>query len=395
MQVAYDQLSLGQQLLARQGEHAGAVRSYIGANCSISSDMGYLLVALAPLASLSVVLGQQAATAVGSLCTAGSAAAQASLTGYIEADNAAQQDFVAISSSVGGIGSSFSAPSLGGAESQAGGDYGSGSDWIFGKAEELGRGARELVDGTLDTAGDRLEGWTGGSAGVSERSDPSSYLVTPDAGGNFVQDLRWSAGLILGGLDWVAEFFIGFSVLEEAIFKPFGGDWEAMNRASVAWSHSGRAFMEMSSNISALPEQMSSWQGEAADAFRAAMAALSGAVVGVSYAFDYVSGLVANVELVSKMACSAIAMIMGFIASNLMILAAEAAVPVIGWAAAAAHVVVIVGYVVSALKIIYTLIDAILAAIEDFIAAKEKLVQVIFVVEDIVEYSAKSALGAR
>jgi hypothetical protein len=291
--------------------------------------------------------------------------------------------------------SSFSAPSLGSAESRAESDYGSGSDWIFGKAGDLGRSGRELVDGTLNTAGKRISGWTGGSAGVVERSDPSSYLVAPDAGGNFVQDLRWSAGLILGGLDWVAEFFVGFSVLEEAIFKPFGGDWEAMEKASVAWSHSGRAFMEMGSNLSALPEQMSSWQGEAADAFRAAMAALSGAVVGVSYAFDYASGLVANVGLVSKMACTAIATIMGFIASNLMILAAEAAVPVIGWATAAAHVVVIVGYVVSAMKIIYTLIDAILDAIEDFIGAKEKLVQAIFVVEDIVEYSTKSAIGAR
>ena len=75
-------------------------------------------------------------------------------------------------------------------------------------------------------------------------------------------------------------------------------------------------------------------------------------------------------------------------------IAAEAAVPVIGWAAAAAHIVVVTGYVITAVKGVYALINLILDAIEAFIESKEKLIQAIFVLEDIVEYSAKASVRA-
>ena len=399
MQIAYEQLALTQQLLQRQDEHAQAIRTYVTSNCNITADLGYLLAALAPLAALSVTLGDQAAAALGKLTVAGANAAGATLDSYVEADRAAHDSFTAIAGEIGGSSEPFadprdSPPLLSCASGGPGAGYGEGREWIFGHAYDGIGQAGDVIGNTIDTATDRVNGWTAGSGGVAERTNPSGFLVAPDPGGAWVQDLRWSAGIILGGLDWVAEQFIGFSVLEESVFKPFGGDWEALNKASIAWGHSGRALMEMSSNLSALPDQVDSWEGEASEMFRAAVAALAAATVGLSYAFDYVGGLVGNVATVSKLVCTAIGVTLGFISTNLLVIAAEAAVPVIGWAAAAAHIVVVTGYVITAVKGVYELINLILDAIEAFIESKEKLIQAIFVLEDIVEYSAKASVRA-
>ena len=57
------------------------------------------------------------------------------------------------------------------------------------------------------------EGWAAGSSSVSERSDVSSYLVTPVSMTSEMDSLRWSAGPLLGGIDWIVEKLCGFSVL--------------------------------------------------------------------------------------------------------------------------------------------------------------------------------------
>lgn len=397
--VDYEQLMLTEQLLARQSAHAKAIGDYVGANCDISGHLGNgLLNVLAPMSTGVVYLGTQAAGVVATLTDAGGNSARASLDTYVAADKLAYERFAALMARLGNTTAPFAdprdaPPSLGAAQSNAGAGYGDGSSNIFGKAGEIGESAAELITGTLTSAQDRVGGWTGAGGGVVERSDPSSYLVTPDLNENFAQDLRWSAGIILGGLDWIAEFFLGFSVLEETVFKPFGGDWEHIKKSSVAWSHAGQACMELSSNLSGLPEQTESWEGDAADAFRAAMAALAGAVLGLSYAADYVSGLVGQVGLVSTLACSAIGAILGFIANNLLALAVEAALPVAGWAAMVVHAITIIPMVISGIRMIYQLIDAILDAIASFIEGKEKVVQSVLALEDIVEYSVKRVLA--
>ena len=58
---------------------------------------------------------------------------------------------------------------------------------------------------------------------VSESVDASSYLVTPVASANVMQDLRWSAGLLLGSVDWVFEQLAGYSMLEELTSKAVRG----------------------------------------------------------------------------------------------------------------------------------------------------------------------------
>lgn len=400
VKVDYGQLMLTEQLLRRQTEHSTAIGNYITANCDISGHLGNgLLNVLAPISTGVVYLGGQAAGVVGTLSGVAADATRATLDTYVDADEQAHERFAQLMSRLGTSTAPYvdprdNPPTLGAAQSNAGAGYGDGSSNIFGKAAEIGESAADLVTGTVDSAGDRIGGWTGGgSAGVVERSDPSSYLVTPDLNENFAQDLRWSAGIILGGLDWIAEFFLGYSVLEEGVMKPFGGDWEYIKKASVAWSNTGQACMELSSNFSGLPEQTVSWEGQAGDEFRAAMAALAGAVLGLSYACDYVSGLVGQVGLVSTLACSAIGGILGFIANNLLALAVEAALPVVGWASMIVHAITIIPMVISGVRMIYQLIDAILDAIQDFLAGKEKVVQSVLALEDIVEYSVKRVLA--
>ena len=87
---------------------------------------------------------------------------------------------------------------------------------------------------------------------MTELVDASSFLVAPQAPDNPVSDLRWSAGALLGSIDWVAEKFIGFSILDRCVFHPFAGDWQGIYKASEAWNHAGDAAQAMTRNHAGL-----------------------------------------------------------------------------------------------------------------------------------------------
>ena len=157
--------------------------------------------------------------------------------------------------------------------------------------------------------------------------------MSPQAPDNPVSDLRWSAGALLGSIDWVAEKFIGFSILDRCVFHPFAGDWQGIFKASEAWHHAGDAAQGMTRNhaglVACTPQ---TWQGLSGNSFRAAMTTIAGATYGLSAAYSYAGGLVKTLSTVTKLACSGIGQLLKMIADKLLKMAAEAAAPVIGWA---------------------------------------------------------------
>ncbi|WP_448630718.1 WXG100 family type VII secretion target [Cellulomonas soli] len=249
----------------------------------------------------------------------------------------------------------------------------------------------QLRDAATGLVGD-VRAWGGQAAAVQETSDPRTYLVTPNLGTNEVQELRWSAGVVLGGLDWLAEQLLGFSILEEVVFKPFAGDFQDIKRASIAWSNTSQAFTAVAENFAGLTSStMDGWKGEAGDAFRGAMVVASGAFVGVSQAALAVSGLAQNIAYVSQAACIGIGMLLKKMSEKLIRISIEAAVPVVGWAAAAVETTILIQDIISYVRLAYTIIEAIVDAIDSFLSGKTAVLQTLGVVEDLAEYAYRTA----
>jgi len=397
-EVDYGQLALTSQLLRRQGEvHAAAMKTYVRAECSLSSgDMGAILRLFHPLNMVAVELGDRAFGLVGNLGTGAADAVEACRTAYIASDREGHEIFNTILGQLGAGSVPFanpggSTPTLGAAGSGADSSYGAGEPSAFAQVAGLPGEAGGVV-GDLYNGGVALgEGWRSGSSSVSERSDASSYLVAPVSMTSEMDSLRWSAGPLLGGIDWVFEKLFGYSLLEDVIMKPLAGNWEEIDKASIGWGHLGKALTEMGSNYTGLPGMTMSWKGETAELFRAAMAAMGAAIAGLSYATDYVSGLVGTVATASRLAAAGIGAALKAISVKLLRMAAEAAVPVVGWVAMVAEAGILITEIFTWVKRIYTLINLIVDAISDFISARGKLVDAAFIVEDLAEYVVRGA----
>ncbi len=400
--VNYEQLSQAEELLARQAEHSEAVRAYIQTHCRLQqSDFGLLLQVLFPVNELVVHIADQGLRRMEDLYKWTSHTMGTTVDGYVESDRIAYERSSALLKQLGVSTAPFVDPRgsvgrLGDATGSASTSYGQDpSHWhptvnVITSTLNVGGAGGELVTGTVGTAVSRVHNWNS-RGGVEERTDPQSYLVNPQHNVSFIQDLRWSAGVALGSIDWVAEQFLGVSVLEEYVFKPFGGDWEAMDRGSIAWSHCDKALTEAASNFTGLPGQLDEWTGRASAEFLGAMTVVGAATMGVAYAFGYASDLLDKVRLVAKLACGAIGALLKKISHKLMRIAIESAVPVAGWIVAAAEIALAVDDVIKWVRRILTLIEMILDAITEFIEAKEKIVEAFFAVEDLVSAGVRKA----
>jgi hypothetical protein len=398
VKVDYNELMLAQQLVERQGAvHATAMTEYVGISCRLQPlDLGLILMQLYPLVEVSVQIGTRVFEGASNLANSGAEALSATIDDYVESDREEAAAFSLIAARLGMTTEPFKdprhdAPSLGPAQSSAPSDWGDAEPWIFGQAADEGSDLGQYIRDTAGRAGDRVDHVLNGG-GVVERSNPSSYLTAPHPQKSEIESLRWSAGPLLGGVDWIFEQFFHFSLLEDVIMKPFAGNWEAIEGVSIAWTNLGRASFEMAGNFSGLPSQCTVWSGEASERFRASSLVMAGALTGVSAACDYVSGLVSIIVAVSKAAASAIGFALNMLVKHLLTLAAEAAVPVIGWVAAAIEVGLIIIDIVNGLRLIYNIVDLIYDAIYSFIEAKERLVDSIFLIEDLIESLARTGV---
>lgn len=404
--VDYTQLSMAAELLDRQRDHSEKLKQYLDAQCRLeASSFGFLLQMLHPVNGLVVDTGKYGATLIGDASRWAGQNTRASLNSYLDADREAYAEANALLRQLGTGASPFPVspsdfPRLGGAASSADADYGTSHsakqldfDYILTAADSASDGA-DLVSHTVATTVDRLSHLTG-RGGVVERSDPSSYLVAPETKtDNFVEELRWNAGLILGSIDWVLDQILGYSVLEEYVLKPFGGDWQAIGRASAAWGHGGQNLMETAGNFSGLPGQTSGWVGDAANAYQLVMAAMSAATVALSYAYDAVSGMVDLVVTAARLACAAVASAIGLIETIVLLIIPQLTIPVAGWITATVTAMTQIRQVLMIVKGINMAINALMDAINEFIAAREKIAQAAFMAEDLVNSVVTRAVRA-
>lgn len=229
---------------------------------------------------------------------------------------------------------------------------------------------------------------------VAESLDPTSCLVPPtDTGADFAGDLRWQAGFLLGGVDWIAEQFIGYSIIAEVVIKPFAGDWNALERGQDAWLNAGRACEAVGANYLALPDQtVTLWTGEAGDAFRARIAELGAGFEEYAAGCTAMSEVTGALAELAKAVAEGIAFLLSFISDILTRLAVELAVPVLGWVAGAVDVALHVKPVIDKVDKAYKLIQSVIDAIETV----TEVVRILTLIANTIRVSAQTlAAGAR
>lgn len=396
--IKYDTLALSQQVLERQQGHAQKIASYLPANADIGDSTGLLLSMFDPLSKVAVDLGAQAAQVLAQIEVATAGAVGDTAVDFADSDGKVGDAFSKIISRVDtfGPGSSYpdlGGPSLGTADGSAPGDYGGVESNVITKAQATG----ETLGGSISDARSLIDkvGQWGTPGKVTEVSAASSYLVPGQAPENFVQDLRWSAGMLLGSIDWVAEKFIGFSILDRCVFHPLAGDWQGIYRCSEAWGHSGDAVNAIGHNHAGLvANTAATWQGLSGNSFRVAMTTMTEACLGLSAVYAAAGGYVKTISTVCRLACTGIAAGLQLIANKLIKMAAEAATPVVGWIVGAVTAYGDIQDVVNKVRLIYTIIETVASAIQDFAEAKTGIMDKLSILEDLLQGAGTSVATA-
>ncbi len=394
--IDFTAMTHGAQLLERQADHGRAIEEYLRRETDLSGDLGLLLLALAPAAAAVRELGARGAQLSTLVSDSAAANLTQSIRDYVRADEDMHAQISRLLTRLGAPTVPWEDPTagigpLGPAQGGASADYGDQPDWVWERGTDLAdhldeqaRAAREAAEGVSD--------WFSPGTPVTEAEDASSYLVAPVPGENVVQDLRWGAGLALGGIDWVAEKLLGFSILEEVVYKPFAGDWQQISAASLAWGHGADAVRALGANFSALASTTGAWTGEAGQAFRATMAAVGAAHLGLSLGYGAVSGYVSTVATACRLACAGIGFLLNKLANLLIEIAIEATNPA-GWVVLVATAYDKINTVVRGVRLAYSLIDAITDAITEVIEGKIQLLEFVGALEDLAEWAARSAQG--
>ncbi len=111
----------------------------------------------------------------------------------------------------------------------------------------------------------------------------------------------------------------------------------------------------------------------------------------MAHAYDYAGGLVHTISTVCKLACVGIGSALNAIANILLKMAAEAATPVVGWVVGAVTAYDDINKVVRNVRLVYTIIETVASAIQDFVEAKTAVLDAVTVLEDLLEGTVESA----
>jgi uncharacterized protein YukE len=202
---------------------------------------------------------------------------------------------------------------------------------------------------------------------ISEVYDPQAGLVAPAGPAeNFADSLRWKAGPLLGGLDWLLEELTGWSAIAELV-EPIAGDWTGLEKGAQAWHHAADASSAVGANYAAAAQDVvAGWVGEAADAFSARAREIADTFT------QYADGCSAMGEVTSalldlcKATAESIAGILGFFGDYLTRALVEASIPIAGWVVGAIDGAISGSVLLVKFERGYRLIQKVLDAIENF-----------------------------
>lgn len=338
MDIDFTQLALGQQVLERQSGHADAIGQHLEQYARLNAgELGLILQLFQPISDGIVDAGVKVTEMSSRVFQMGDERMGQTISAYRSAEQTAHEAAATVAASLGASIPPYtpgSTPPLGSPQNSAPSRYGEPDGNVFNQAFWDGYSAAEWATGTADQVDGRIGDGLSGSRSVSEAVDVRSYLPRPHGEDPEIESIRWKAGPIIGGVDWVFEKLVGYSLLEE-VTKPFVGDWERMREAQFAWIHAGDAMGAIGQNSMALLPPMATWTGKGSEAFSAAAALMSQAHTAVAGPAGTIATSIKVLIMLCKEAVGFILKKLEDLAKKLGRIAAKAAVPVIGWAAAA------------------------------------------------------------
>lgn len=400
LSVEYADLSLAQQVLERQSsQHLANMRSFLkqwGDYSDGGEGAGLLMMAFNPVNQEVVRIGDEV---LGLLEDAHGGAADhmgQTLESYANADQQIHAALASVTEMLGGSALPFndprsSLPTLGAAERHASSFYGGAEPNIAGRIAQGAMGLDQYMSDFPDRLTTRADKALSGNRSISESQDASSYLVTPEAPESEMKNLRWSAGVVIGGVDWFIEKLTGVSVLNDIIFKYTVGDWRVLDRAKTAWSEIGDALVAVGQNDSEILPALSEWTGKGSEAANAFITALAGATTALNGAASTVSGIIKNVSRVVKEAAKVIGKQLKHLQDKCLRMIAESSVPVAGWIVAAGEAVAAAQELYDTIKKIYRIINFILTAIENMAQAQAQIIEIRYTISNIAEAAARGA----
>lgn len=360
MDIDFENLALAQQVLDRQRRHAEAASDHLERYARLdAAEMGLILQLLHPINEAIVDGGQQVLGLSAQVYGAAAGRMGETRSVYLDAETTAAAAAERAAAAFGVDLPTFRPPVeplLGAAAQGAPERYGEPDGDLFTQAFWDGYSAAGWVDGAVGQVVGRAVDVSGATRQVTEQVAAQEFLVTPHADDPEIESIRWKAGLVLGGVDWVFEQLFGYSLLEE-VSKPFSGNWVRMREASMAWTHVGDTVAAVATNTTGLVPPMATWTGRGSEAFLVASSAVGMAHESLSSVPGTVAGMLKGLVLLSKEIAKLIMSLLRRISERLMRMAVEAAVPVAGWVAAGVEAAVMVQEIVDDVLTVYKWIN--------------------------------------
>ena len=368
LSVEYADMFLAKAVLERQCKHTQEIRSFLRQWCDFFSEKenaGLLLMALYPINKMIVDAGDNVLGLIEDAHRGTADHMGQTIDAYISADQHIHAALAAATQALGGSPSPFSMPKrpeLGPAERSASGWYGGADHDRFTQNLE---GLAELAEYSIRQTyylGKRTGRAFSSDRSIVEAQDASSYLVKPEAPDSPLEDLRWKAGLIIGSVDW-----------------------RAVQCASIAWGEIGDALIAVGENDSEILPALSEWTGKGSEAANAFIAALAGATTLLHSAAGTASTVLSLISLGTKVLAGLITDLLLDIETTCLGLLTAGTIPVAGWIAASAELVVALDEIYGAISKLYMAYNTIFDLIESAIRAQGQLNEIRLTIANIVE----------
>ncbi|MDR0627692.1 MAG: WXG100 family type VII secretion target [Bifidobacteriaceae bacterium] len=169
-------------------------------------------------------------------------------------------------------------------------------------------------------------------------SDATAYLTDPAEGViDLEAQIEAQVGCFATCIDKVADMILGYSPLEEWVFKPFFGDWAALTTAGAAWRCSGQAVGAVISDLESLSSRVDGgWDGQSADAFKQQLAEYIESMQGYPDAAQEMAEMLDAAVECGQAAAECVIAAINLIIEVGMIILEELAIPLLGVPAATA-----------------------------------------------------------
>lgn len=379
-----------------KGVGSAAIKAYNVAKPGLAMAKGMLFVLFIPVNEGLVIIGQKT---MDLLITCHQGAADKlgdTVNAYAEADKLVHEALAALLQTVGISASPFEDPrenpaQLGEARTKAGSLYGGAQPRLDQQWMEHQQEKSEYLSNLEDRTAQRAADAASSDRSIAESQDASSYLVPPEAPTSEMENLRWSAGVVAGSVDWVIEKVTGVSLLNDVIFKYFSGDWRTVNMAGSAWSEIGDALTAVGQNDSEVLPALSEWTGIGSEVANQFITALSKVTTALRKAAGLMSTLLKAFASFLKQSAQEVGEAIAEIVNTALKLLAKSAIPVAGWVAAAADAVLFINKIIKKIQFIYGIINFIVDFIQNLAYKKAQMIEVQNTMSNLAEAATRRA----